>query len=61
MVGADSVLLNHETRQRSEEEVIRNVARRELAKQGIMPSETEIEKWKDQTRERLMKEKGDVQ
>lgn len=57
VVGADTVLLNHEGRQRSEESVIRNVARRELAKQGIMASETEIERWKARTRERLMKER----
>lgn len=51
------MLLNHEGVQRSEEDLIRSVARRELAKKGIIASETEIEKWKDQTRERLLRER----
>jgi hypothetical protein len=58
VIGADTVLLDHEGRQRSEEAAIRNVARRELAKQGILASETEIERWKEQTRERLLRERS---
>ncbi|UZJ53400.1 hypothetical protein CBS101457_002720 [Exobasidium rhododendri] len=57
VVGADTVLLNHEGVQRTEEDLIRTVARRELAKKGIIGSESEIEKWKDQTRERLLRER----
>lgn len=61
VVGADTVLLNHEGRQRSEEDLIRGVARRELAKKGILASETEIEKWKESTRERLLRERNQEQ
>jgi hypothetical protein len=57
VVGADTVLLNHEGVQRSEEDLIRNVARRELAKKGLIGSENEIERWKDETRERLLRER----
>lgn len=46
-VGADTVLLNHEASQRSEENYIRNRARTELGRQGIVASETEIMKWRD--------------
>lgn len=56
VVGADTVLLNHEGRQRGEEDLIRGVARRELAKKGILASETAIERWKEETRERLIRE-----
>lgn len=52
------MLLNHEGHQRSEEDLIRGVARRELAKRGIMASETEIEKWKEETRARLLRERN---
>lgn len=61
VVGADTVLLNHEGRQRSEEDLIRGVARRELAKKGILASEREIERWKDETRERLLRERSRTQ
>jgi hypothetical protein len=57
VVGADTVLLNHEGVQRSEEDLIRTVARRELARKGIIASESEIERWKDETRERLLRER----
>lgn len=58
VVGADTVLLNHEGRERSEEDLIRGVARRELAKKGILASEREIERWKEDTRERLLREQN---
>lgn len=57
VVGADTVLLNHEGRQRSEEDLIRGVARRELARKGVLASEREIEKWKEETRKRLLRER----
>lgn len=61
VVGADTVLLNHEGRQRSEEDLIRSVARRELARKGILASEREIEKWKQDTRQRLLREQDNTQ
>ncbi|CAD6893787.1 unnamed protein product [Tilletia controversa] len=50
VVGADTVLLNHESQERSEEHAIRNRARLELGRRGIVASESEIEKWKEQVR-----------
>ncbi len=43
---ADSQLLDHEGRERTMENRIRNLARAELGRQGIIASEAEIEKWK---------------
>ncbi|GAC99073.1 hypothetical protein PHSY_006670 [Pseudozyma hubeiensis SY62] len=48
VVGADTVLLSHESQQRSEENMVRSRARAELGKKGIVASEKEIEKWKDE-------------
>lgn len=59
VVGADTVLLNHEGQERTEEDLVRTVARRELARKGIMASETEIERWKAQTRSRLLRERSE--
>lgn len=56
-MGADTVLLNHEGVQRSEEDMIRTVARRELGRKGIIASESEIERWRKETRERLLRER----
>ncbi|KAK0525456.1 hypothetical protein OC835_005599, partial [Tilletia horrida] len=50
VVGADTVLLNHESQERSEEHAIRNRARLELGRKGIVASEAEIEKWKEEVR-----------
>ncbi|KAE8224874.1 hypothetical protein CF319_g2295 [Tilletia indica] len=50
VVGADTVLLSHESQQRSEEHAIRNRARLELGRRGIVASESEIERWKDEVR-----------
>lgn len=57
VVGADTVLLSHEGKQRSEEEMIRRRARTELGRQGIVASETNIEKWKDDVRSRILRER----
>ncbi|PWN52967.1 hypothetical protein IE53DRAFT_384555 [Violaceomyces palustris] len=48
VVGADTVLLNYEGQQRSEENLVRNRARVELGRKGIVASEKEIEKWKEE-------------
>lgn len=57
VVGADSVLLNHESQQRSSENLIRNRARAELGRQGIVASESEIEKWKERFVEQKLEER----
>jgi len=46
-LSADNALLKFETRQRIREAVIRKEARMELAKQGLVPTETEIAKWRE--------------
>jgi hypothetical protein len=46
VVGADTVLLSHESQQRSNENLVRARARAELAKRGMVATEKDIEKWK---------------
>ena len=46
--AADNALLSHEAQERDMEGRIRTLARAELARQGIMPTETEISRWKEQ-------------
>lgn len=53
--GAEAVLQGHETQQRNEENLIRNRARSHLGSQGIVASEAEIEKWKSEERDKLIK------
>lgn len=57
VVGADTVLLNHESQQRSEENMVRARARAELGKKGIVASEKEIEKWKDEYIQQKLEER----
>lgn len=45
--GAESALLTHETMRRREEAVIRREARLDLARQGLVGTETEIAKWRE--------------
>jgi len=45
VVAADSALLKHEARQRSESTALRKEARIDLARRGIIPTETAIRKW----------------
>ncbi|KAF8826559.1 hypothetical protein HHX47_DHR5000396 [Lentinula edodes] len=45
--GAERALIAHEAQRRLEENNIRRVARFELTKQGIVPTETEIAKWRE--------------
>ncbi|CEH16139.1 hypothetical protein CBOM_06009 [Ceraceosorus bombacis] len=58
VVGADTQLLTHESSQRIEENMIRTRARTELGRKGILASEAEIEKWKQETIDRLDREQG---
>jgi hypothetical protein len=44
--GAERALLAHETERRKEENTLRRQARLELAQRGIIPTETEITKWR---------------
>ncbi|RDB23156.1 hypothetical protein Hypma_009546 [Hypsizygus marmoreus] len=44
--GAENALMAHEVRQRYEENLLRREARFDLARQGIIATETEIAKWK---------------
>ena len=46
-MSADHALLKFETRQRIEETAVRKEARMELAKRGLVPTETEITKWRE--------------
>lgn len=55
VIGAEQVLQDHENSQRTEENIIRNRARTELGKRGIVASEVEIEKWRLDEREKLLK------
>jgi hypothetical protein len=52
VLGAEKALLAHEADRRLSENYIRKQARRDLANRGIVPTETEIRKW------RIEKEKG---
>jgi len=45
VVAADNALLEHEARQRSENSAFRKEARIDLARRGIIPTETAIRKW----------------
>jgi len=44
--SAESALLAHEGARRREENIIRREARLDLARQGLVGTETEIAKWK---------------
>jgi hypothetical protein len=46
-MSADNALLKFEARQRIEESAIRKEARMELAKRGLVPTETEIARWRE--------------
>lgn len=57
VVGADTVLLSHESQQRSEENMVRSRARAELGRKGIVASEKEIEKWKEEYIQQKLEER----
>ncbi|KAF8897339.1 hypothetical protein BD779DRAFT_1465554 [Infundibulicybe gibba] len=44
--GAETALLAHEAERRNEENIIRREARRDLARRGLVGTETEIAKWR---------------
>lgn len=44
--GAENALLAHEAVKRKEENIIRREARMDLARQGLLGTETEIAKWR---------------
>ncbi|KAF9263587.1 hypothetical protein L218DRAFT_959123 [Marasmius fiardii PR-910] len=50
--GAERALLAHESKRRLEENTIRRQARLELAQRGIIPTETEITKWRNEREQR---------
>ena len=44
--GAETALIEHENTRRKEENTIRRAARIDLARQGLIGTETEIAKWR---------------
>lgn len=44
--GAENALMAHEAERRYEENIIRKEARFDLARRGVVATETEIAKWK---------------
>jgi len=58
VVGADTALLSHERHQRIAESAIRRDARIDLARRGIVGTETEIAKWKEEREARLAAEQS---
>ncbi|KAF9821466.1 hypothetical protein IEO21_00712 [Rhodonia placenta] len=46
VIGAENALLSHEAERRQTESVLRKQARIELARRGLVATETEIAKWK---------------
>lgn len=44
--AAEAALLDHENTRRKEENIIRRAARLDLARQGLIGTETEIAKWR---------------
>lgn len=45
--AAENALLAHESERRREENIIRREARYDLARRGLIATETEIAKWKE--------------
>jgi len=48
VLGADNALLSHEAAQRIAETKLRREARMDLARRGLVGTETEIAKWKEE-------------
>jgi len=46
VLGAENALIAHEAVKRKEENIIRREARMDLARQGLVGTETEIAKWR---------------
>ena len=47
VIGADNALLTHEAQLRQSEHAIRRLAVIELSRQGLVPTETAIARWRD--------------
>ncbi len=52
-IGADNYLLRYEGQQRIEENDLRRQARNELAREGIIATETEIRRWKARREQKI--------
>ncbi|KAG9317207.1 hypothetical protein JVU11DRAFT_1400 [Chiua virens] len=48
VIGADNALLSHEAELRQSEQAIRRLAVMELSRQGLVPTETAITRWRDE-------------
>ncbi|EIW82209.1 hypothetical protein CONPUDRAFT_81746 [Coniophora puteana RWD-64-598 SS2] len=46
VIGADNALLTHEAERRRTENAIRKEARMDIARRGLVPTETEIARWR---------------
>ncbi|KAG1762277.1 hypothetical protein EDD22DRAFT_892607 [Suillus occidentalis] len=57
VIGADNALLTHEAERRQSEHAIRREARIDLARRGLVGTETEIAKWRAE-RTRKMEERA---
>lgn len=57
VIGADNALLTHEAERRQSEHAIRREARIDLARRGLIGTETEIAKWRAE-RARQMEERA---
>ena len=51
--GAESALIEHENRRRREENILRREARLDLARRGLVGTETEIARWKLDRQEQI--------
>ena len=48
VIGADNALLSHEAKLRRSENAVRRLAIMELSRQGLVPTETAISRWRDE-------------
>lgn len=48
MISADNALLSHEAEFRRSEQAIRKLAVIDLSRQGLVPTETAIARWRDE-------------
>lgn len=60
VLGADNALLSHEKDQRRTETALRREARIDLAKRGLVGTETEIAKWKDERARALEQQQNEL-
>ena len=54
-------MIEHENKRRKEENILRREARLDLARRGLIGTETEIAKWKTARREQLCKTQQDAE